>query len=258
VRPRLAHRSDNAKGMLDFQSIEWTAAACFVAFQGSLVLLTGLTLVSGFTDGFYKMEPHTKKISSRPYETSLGTHLLVWGFAMFGPLLAGGAQIMCILQLIPMLVCTYYHYVAGGTQAMIPNCVFMAALAYFGFMPVPPTLPSSIEWTPAEIFLTVVTILAAVACLQFLTGKTDDLYKLNPPFKEIMTRHDELQMGGCLCGMVAGNAAAIIAGGPQDQCILVLLGITTVTIDHFMRGATQNAIVNCIFCLAYAYFGFIR
>jgi hypothetical protein len=59
-------------------------------------------------------------------------------------------------------------------------------------------------------------------------------------------------------GVAAGGSAAIIAGGPQDQCIMQLLGMTAITIDLYAHGATQNAIMNCVFVVLNAYFGFMR
>merc|ERR1711985_157112 len=104
-------------------------AACYMAFSASLMVLTALTLLSGKTDDFYKFEPHTKKISSRQYELGLGANLLGWAAGMIGALVAGGAHVMCTLQLLPILAATYYHYASSGKTNVMVNCPF------HGFVP---------------------------------------------------------------------------------------------------------------------------
>merc|ERR1712046_181170 len=104
---------------------------------------------------------------------------------------AGGAQIMCIFELAPMLACTYYHYKAEAKSSVITNWVFMLALAGCGFMP-PLVGPSMPELTPAFWGLSVVSLLNLVASLVFLSGKTEDIYKNAPPAKnEMMSREAE-------------------------------------------------------------------
>jgi hypothetical protein len=89
-------------------NMAWTPAAMFLTFHSSLLILTALTLLAGVTGAFYKLEPHTKKTSSRYFEIELGTHFWHWALCVLGAVYVGGAQIMCILQLAPMLACTYY------------------------------------------------------------------------------------------------------------------------------------------------------
>jgi len=248
-------------GLLDLQSIEWTPAACFLAFQATLVVLTSLVLISGQTDGFYKAEPHTKKISmGRMWEIAWGGHLLHWGSGMIGALVAGGAQGMCILMLPGMLACTYYHYASGessGKTSAIVNIVFMMAEAYFGFVPMPTT--PSIEWTPAACFLTFQANLCVLVGLMFLLGPPDGYYKSSPHIKELMSRQGELSLGGLLVGMGCGVMGAVIAGGAQDMCVLQLPGLAVCTYVHYYgKGGMKDAITNIVFMVILAYFGFVR
>merc|ERR1740138_1292428 len=194
---------------------DWTPAACFLTFQTFLVVVSALQLLLGQTDNLYKYEPYTQKISSRPYEKCLGANLLGWGAGMTGALIAGGAQIMCILQLPPMLAAAYYHYISGGKSGTMVNCVLMAALAYLGFMPAP-TLPS-IEWTPAACFLAFQATLIVLTAWIFILGQTDGFYKSTPWLKDIMSRFGEIQQGACLLGWGCGVTAALICGGAENM-----------------------------------------
>lgn len=243
-------------GLFDLQSLEWTPAACLLAFQASLMVMTAMSFLSGQTDGIYKHEPHTKEISSRPYELLVGGLLLSWGCGMVGALIAGGAQVMCVLQLIPMLAATYYHYVCDAKSGVVVNAVFMVALAYFGFIPLPAI--TSIEWTPAAILMAIYGGLVTITGVLFLLGKADKLYESEPHTKAIMTRRGELQCGACLLGFGFGIWGATITGGAQDMCILYLPGVLACTFFHYHEGATKNVIVNAVFMMPAAYFGFVR
>jgi hypothetical protein len=87
------------------------------------------------TDGFYKFAPWTKEFMSLFGEIQLGACLLGWGCGVTGALIYGGAQNMCVLELAPLALCTYQHYTGeGGKTNALVNTVFMAALAYFGFV----------------------------------------------------------------------------------------------------------------------------
>jgi len=237
--------------------LEWTPAACLLAFQTFLAVVVALQLLLGQTDGLYKYEPYTQKISSRSYEKALGANMLGWGAGMTGALIAGGAQVMCILQLPPMLAATYYHYASGGKQFTIVNCVVMAALAYFGLMP-SPTLPS-IEWTPAAGFLVFQATLIVLTAWAFILGQTDGFYKFAPWMKDVMSRLGEIQIGACLLGWGCGVIAALMNGGAQNMCVLELAPVALGTYQHYTgEGGKANAIVNMVFVVALAYFGFAR
>merc|ERR1711959_372075 len=166
-----------------------------------------------------------------------------------GALIAGGpgAQVMCILQLIPMLAATYYHYVSGGKTNVVVNAVFMAAGAYFGFVPLPEV--NSVEWTPAAILMAVYAGLIAVTGVLFLLGKADKIYENEPHTKAVMSRRGELQAGACLLGWGVGIWAATIAGGAQDMCILYLPGMLAATYCHYSQGGTKNVMVNVVFMM---------
>lgn len=265
--------------LLDLQSIEWTPAACFIAFQASLVVLTGCLLTLGLTNGYYKMEPHTKKISSgRRWELVWGSHLLLWGAGMIGGLIAGGAHVTCILMLPPMLGCTYYHYAAGSMGSAVGNCVFMVPLAYFGFVPWPTV--QSIEWTPAAIFLACHSALTFLAALPFLLGTTDGYYESNPHIKKIFyddydqgllevdsntktnyKRYCEIGLGSQLLGSACCVTAAVIAGGAQDMCLLQLPPLIVTSYVHYTGeggAARSTAIFTWIIMVALAGFGLLR
>jgi len=242
-------------GIFDLQSLEWTPSACFLAVQASLTVMTAMSFLLGQTDGIYKFEPHTKEISCRRYELLTGGCLLGWGFGMVGALIAGGAQVMCILQLIPMLAATYYHYVSGGKTNVVVNAVFMAAAAYFGFVPLPDV--KSVEWTSAAILMAVYAGLVAITAVLLLLDKADPIYENEPHTKAVMSRRGELQVGACMLGWGVGIWAATIAGGAQDMCILYLPGILACTVHHYVGGGTKNVIVNLVFAMPAAYFGFV-
>lgn len=248
--------ADYAMGLLDFQSLERTPAACFIAFQATLMVMTAATCLLGQTDGLYKFEPHTKKITSRQYELLLGGTLLGWFAGMVGALVAGGAHVMCILQLPPMLAATYYHYSGGGKSNVVVNVVFMVALAYLGFAPVPEV--KYIEWTPTACFLAFHSSLVVMTAASFLLGQTDGLYKYEPHTKAIMSRQGEVQVGACLLGWGAGMIGAIVAGGAQDMCILQLPPLLVCTYHHYIAGGKSNVIVNTVVMVLVAYFGFLR
>jgi hypothetical protein len=239
-----------------FASPQWTAATYFLAFQTFLMVLTALVCIAGKTDGLYKFEPHTEKISSRQYEICLGGHLAHWGFGMLGALIAGGAQVMCILQLPPMLACTYYHYAAGGKQNVVVNCVIMVVLACCGFMTMP--VVQAIEWTPAACFETFQASLMVLIGLVFLSGKTEAYYESSPHIKPIMSRHAELQLGGVLIGMGAGLIGAVMAGGARDMCILQLPGLAVCTYTHYALGGKKDVIINSIFMAALVVLYFVN
>jgi len=241
--------------------VELTPAACYLSFQATLTVLVSLVLISGQTKSFYKMEPHTEKISmGRSWELAWGGHLLHFGCGMIGALIAGGAQYMCILMLPGVLACTYMHYASGessGKQSALTNIIFMLADVYFGFVPMP-SIPS-INWTPAAQFLVFQAILMAVCALMFLNGPPDAYYKGSPQVKAIMSRQGELGLGGMLLCMGGGLMAAVIAGGAQDMCFLQLPGLAVCTYVHYSgEGGMKDTIMNMIIMVILAYLGFVR
>jgi len=243
--------------LFDLQSLEWTPAACFLAFQASLGVLTAVSFLLGQADAIYKHEPHTKEISSRPYEMVLGGCLLGWALSSVGALIAGGAQLMCMIQLIPMLAATYYHYVSAGFGSCVGvNAIVIVAFAYFGLGPLPEV--ESIEWTPAAILMATYGFLLAITGSLLIVGKADKIYEQEPHTKAIMSRRGELQAGSCMLGWGVGVWGATIAGGAQAMCALYLPGMIACTVHHYKYGAAKNVITNVVFMIPAAYFGFVR
>merc|ERR1711907_865277 len=229
---------------------------CFLAVQASLTVMTAMNFLLGQTDGIYKFEPHTKEISSRQYELLTGGCLLGWGLGMMGALIAGGSQVMCILQLIPMLAATYYHYVSRGKTNVVVNAVFIAAAAYFGFVPLPEV--KCPEWTSAAILMAAYAGLIVMTAVLFLVGTVEKIYENEPHTKAIMSRRGELQAGASMLGLGVGICAATITGGAEDMCILYLPGVIACTVHHYIGGATKNVIVNLFLMMPAAYFGVVR
>lgn len=243
-------------------SIEWRPAAFFVAFQAFLIVITGLTLVAGQSEGFFKNEPHTEKIPlpqyKRAFEISLGGGLLHWGAGMTAALLAGGPEVACRVMLVPFLVCTYYHYAAGGTANVKSNCIMMLLEAYFGFREA--VTIKSIEWTPDICLLLFQASLFSVSALVFSAGLGDAVYKSKPFVKDLFgsSRQGELLLAGILSSMGASTLGAVMAGGAQNMCILQLPALLAFTYDKYVLKAEQDVIFNVIMMIASAYFGLVH
>merc|ERR1711912_152993 len=156
-------------------------------------------------------------------------------------------HVMCVLQLIPMLAATYYHYVSRSKTNVVVNALLIVAAAYFGFSELPDI--KCPEWTSALILMTGVI---------FFVGKADAIYEKEPHTKAIMSRRGELQLGACMLGLGVGIFAATVSGGAQDMCILYLPGIIACTVHHYIGGGTKNVVVNVVLMMPAAYFGFVR
>merc|ERR1719359_1614424 len=100
--------------------------------------------------------------------------------------------------------------------------------------------------------------LITITGIPLLLGKADMIYENEPHTKAVMSRRGELQLGACFLGWGVGIWAATIAGGAQDMCILYLPGLLACTVPHYIAGATKNVIVNLVFMIPAAYFGFVR
>lgn len=70
----------------------------------------------------------------RQCELLVGGCLLGMGAGLMAAVIAGGAQDMCILQLPPLLICTYCHYTSGSKKDTITNSIFMVILAVLGMV----------------------------------------------------------------------------------------------------------------------------
>jgi len=232
-------------------SMEWTPAACLLAFIAGELTLSSLMLMFPFlTSFFYKLEPHTQKVCKSRYlwELGHGSHILLWSFAMVGALVSG-AQVTCILLLPSMLAWTYYHYSAGGKPHAVLNFAFTVALAYYGFVPFPMVQP--LEWTPAAIVLTIIAIMQLMAAFPFLFGGKimDAQYVQNPHLKDqywddsedsgekakSYRRTRELALAAQLLGAASCDAAAIISGGAQYTCLLAAFPCTMCGYCHWLR-----------------------
>jgi hypothetical protein len=251
-------------------AIQWTPAACCVAFQSFLLLMTGLQLVSGHSDSFFKNEPHTGKIPSpetkRAFEIGVGGALLHWGAGFIACLLAGGAQVACRVNLAPMLICTYYHYAAGAMANVKANCVIIALMVFFGFgygqestLEVAVWRMLSFEWTSASCFLVFQASLCLLCGLVFLL-RPEAFYTSKPHIKELIggSRQGELFEVGVLSAMGCTLLGAVMAGGAQDMCILQLPGLLACTYSHHVMGAKQDVAVNATFIVILAYLGLAR
>lgn len=256
------------------QSVEWTPAARFLAFFAGMLTLSGLMLAFPcLTNCFYKTEPHTKKVckSHRLYEFAHGSHVLTWSLAIVGGLLAE-PQVTCILLLPSMLAWSFYHYSAGGILHAVLNFVFMVASANFGFVPLPMMQP--LEWTPAAIFLTIVVIMTMIPAMMYLVGGKimDGLYEQKPHLKEqycndsegllgdrkSYRRARELAIGAQLLGAGCCQTAAIISGGAQDACLLLVLPCVMNGYTHWLEGEKKGAIFCWIMAAVALGFGIAR
>lgn len=179
--------------------------------------------------------------------------MLGWSLGLVCALIHGAAQLMCIVQLIPMLTATYYHYLGKGTKSVVINIVVGSILAFFGFVPFPEVEP--IVWTPPAICMAVIGSLVALCGIALLANKGDSLYANEPHTKKIMTRQGELFAGTGLLGWGLGMWVAVVAGGAQDMCILYVIGIQPCSYYHYSQGGTKNAIVNTVFSMIALYFG---
>jgi len=243
--------------LFDMQSMEWTPAARLMALiAGMLTLSNSMLMFSCLRSCFYKVEPHNQKVfkNNRIYEFGHGSHVLLWSLAMVAGLVAG-AQVTCILLLPSMLAWSCFHYSAGGKLHAILNFALTAALAYFGFVPFPTVPP--LEWTPAAIWMTILTLLTVLAGLPWVVGgKTTDAELDKRPYltkqfcddpegllsdvgsgekAKSYRRARELAWGAHLLGSGCCMAAAIISGGAQDLCLLVVLPFATNGYCHWLQ-----------------------
>eukprot|EP00747_Dinoflagellata_sp_TGD_P121476 gnl/TRDRNA2_/TRDRNA2_173434_c0_seq2.p1 gnl/TRDRNA2_/TRDRNA2_173434_c0~~gnl/TRDRNA2_/TRDRNA2_173434_c0_seq2.p1 ORF type:complete len:262 (-),score=34.62 gnl/TRDRNA2_/TRDRNA2_173434_c0_seq2:232-1017(-) len=254
-----------------FQPIEWTAASYVVTFQAGLTVLVGLILLVpsalGKHDGFYKSyyqkyekyEPLTDEGEDalRMADMKIGSENLYWGISSLGALIAGGgAQIMCILQLAPMLTVLYYFFKVNEKFCMIISCAFILAFCYLGFLSTP-MLPT-VVWQPAAVFLMMHSVLVLLAGTVFLTGKTASIYESQPHTKKFMNREREILMGTQLLGGALGGVGAVITNGPENYC-LVLAPVFMVTggVHWIGSGDKKNAINNWVVMLLFACFALI-
>jgi hypothetical protein len=270
--------------LFDTQSMEWTPAAHVLALVAGMLALSGFMLIFPcLASCFYKVEPHTQKVcKNRLFELAYGAHILYWSCAIVGGLVAGGAQVTCILLLPSMLIWTYYHYIASSKPHAVMSFVLAVALAYFGFVPLP-TMHALI-WTPAAIFLTMQTALVLLSALPFLIGGKimDAQYEQKPWVKELFCdkpegllsdvdasenthsyrRAREISLGAQLMGAGCCQLGAIISGGAQNMCLLLALPLIITGYCHWLQrefeGEKATAIFSWIIVAAMVGFGMAR
>lgn len=237
--------------------MDWTPAARLLAFIAGMLTLSSLMLMlSCLRSCFYALEPHNQKVfkNKRLYEFSHGSHILTWTLAMVAGLLAG-PQVTCILTLPAMFLWTCFHYTAGGKPHAVMNLALVAALAYFGFESFPTVPP--LEWTPAAIWMTILTFLTIIAPIPALMGgkAAQAQYDQKPYLKkqfcddpegllsdvssdetgQSYRRARELAWAGHLLGAGCCMAAAIISGGAEDLCLLMALPFAMNGYVHWLQ-----------------------
>merc|ERR1719331_2675848 len=85
-------------------------------------------------------------------EIEMGAHLTFWGVCTMAALMAGGgAQIICMLELAPMLALILYFSKVNEKVYAIVSSAFVLVFCYFGFLPTP--MAPSVEWQAAGIFM---------------------------------------------------------------------------------------------------------
>merc|ERR1712014_409232 len=69
-------------------------------------------------------------------EIEVGNHFLHWGMSTMALLMAGGeAQIICLLEMVPMLALVVYFFRCDEKVYAIISSAFVGALCYFGAYP---------------------------------------------------------------------------------------------------------------------------
>jgi len=263
------------------QSMEWTPASGLLAsLAGVMTLCSAMLIFPGLASLLYKLEPHTQQVckACRVLEFSHGSHLLYWAFTIVGGLLAD-AQVTCILLLPSMVALACYHYSAGSISHVILTSAFAVAVAYFGFVPLPTLQP--MEWSPAAIFLTIITFLTYFAALPGLAGGKlmEKHYEQHPQLKDqwwdesqqgllegldsgakakSYKRARELALSAHLLGAGCCQTAAIMCGGAQNQCLLVVFPCVMNGYAHWLKREVAEEKFGAVFCwiIAAALVGF--
>lgn len=254
-----------------FQPIEWTAAACVVAFQGGMTVLVGLMLfvpsALGKKDGWYKAyyQKNAELYESLvgvstdilpALEIEMGAHLFGWGTCTVAALMAGGgAQLICILEMAPMLALIFYFSRVNEKVYAIVSSAFVCVFLYFGFVPTP--MVPAVEWQAAGILTALFAVLLLLTGVCLLVGKTEDLYKSQPLTKLWCSSRDrEILLGTTLVGMTVAHAGAIITNVASNYCLLVAPGFLVIGIGHWIStGDKTTAKTNWISMLLFLCFG---
>merc|ERR1712190_183624 len=94
-------------------------------------------------------------------------------------------------------------------------------------------------------------LMCLIASLLFLSGKTEEVYKPQPPaVKEAMNREAELLMGSCLLGSSVGILSSLIMGGAKSSCLFFFPAAVIVSsLGHWASAGDRK---NCMQCLLIA------
>jgi len=254
-----------------FQPIEWTAAACVVAFQGCMTVLVGLMLFVpsslGKKDGWYKayyqknaaLYERLTEVSADilpALEIEIGAHMIIWGICTMAALMAGGgAQIICILELAPMLPLILYFFRINEKVYAVVSSAFVLVFCYFGFLPTP--MAPSVEWQAAGIFMALYSAIVLLTGICFLVGKTEDVYKSQPLTKTwCSSREREILVGITLVGVAVAGVGATITNVASNYCLLATPGPLVTGIGHWIStGDKKNAMTSWVFMLLFLCFG---
>merc|ERR1719399_2523206 len=212
----------------------------------------------GFYKAYYEKHAYQLLPEDEKYlpaiEMEAGSHLIMWAWVTFAALIAGAGdvQIMCILELAPMLLLLFYFFRVNEKVYVIIGSPFLLLLCHFGFASTP-TVPS-VSWGPASILLTLLLMMIVPLTISFLCGKTEKVYESQPLTKEWMNGkwERELLIGTTLVGLVVGHITAIITNGAQNYvllcapCFLVTGGTHWLSIAD-KEGAKINLMSGLIF-----------
>lgn len=248
-----------------FQPIEWTEAACFVALQGCLTVSVGVMLfvpsALGKEDGWYKScylknaavyeQVAAASADTLPaLEIEMGAHMIVWGICTMATLVGGGsAQILCILESVPMLALIVYFFRVNQKIFALTSLAFLLVSGYLGFLPSP--MAPSIEWQAASIFVILQAVLSLMVGICFLAGKTEDIYKSQPLTQTwCSTREREILLGATLLGVAVAETGATLSNVASDFCLLASPGFLVTGIGHWIStGDKKNAMTSWVVML---------
>jgi hypothetical protein len=194
---------------------------------------------------------------SRPaLEIEIGAHTIFWGICTIAALMAGGgAQIICILELAPMLALILYFFRVNEKVYAIVCSGFVLVFCYFGFLPTP--MAPAVEWQAAGIFMALYSAMVLLTGICFLVGKTEDIYKSQPLTQTwCSSREREILLGTTLVGIAVASVGATIANVASNYCLLATPGPLVVGIGHWIStGDKKNAMTNWVFVLLFVCFG---
>merc|ERR1711862_572356 len=162
--------------------------------------------------------------------------------------MAGGeAQIICILELVPMLALIFYFFKVKERFYAAVSFACFCLFSYFGFSPTP--MAPSIEWQAASIFTTFHTALVLLAAIAFLAGYSENLLKSHPAVAMLFSCYErEILLGVTLLGVAAACVGACITNVACNFCLLAAPGPLLCGISKLLSsGDTKAAITDSLF-----------